>query len=246
MAIMKKVVLITGVSKGLGEALAQEFLLQGFCVVGTSRTSPSIFVDTFIQGDITDASFREHLITTVEQIYGRLDILVNNAGIGLYIGWKEMQLDDLRCALELNLFAPIALTKLAIPLLRQSHGTIINVSSVAGQLPVAYMGGYNVTKYALNAFSETLRTELCEDHIHVLSLIIGRAATGFGDRALGGKATPHTPGASTPQAFARKVYQAYQTQKSTLIFPSWYALPIALRWLFPRWFDALAKKRWSK
>lgn len=242
---MKRVILITGVSKGLGAALAQRFRTEGFLVAGCARTAPDMPLDLFIAADVTDEPQRKRLITTVIETFGRLDVLVNNAGIGLYIGWEEMEEHDLRAAFELNFFAPVALARRALPHLAATGGTLINVSSVAGMLPLPYMGGYNATKYALNAFSDSFRPEIARHGVTLLNLVIGRIATGFGDRALGGKATPATPGVTTAAQFADAVWQAYRTGDRELIFPGWYRWAIRIRRIAPAWFDRLAMRRWD-
>jgi len=241
---MEKTAVITGVSKGLGKALAEKFQSEGFRVIGISRNRPEISLYRFIQADLTDEN---RLLSVAEELEKeRIDLLINNAGVGIYESWKDMKMEDLRKVFELNFFSAVFLTKLLLPKLIESKGCIINVSSVAGKLYVPYMGGYCATKYALNAFSDSLRAELKEDGVHVLNLIVGRINTGFSIKAFGSKKPPETPFGSSPEKFAEAVFKAYKQKKREIIFPEWYRYFIFISKLFPSLYDKIAYKKWNQ
>lgn len=240
-----KVVIITGVSSGLGQALAQKFLNRGHFVIGFSRRQPDFPTSLHISGDVTSAQDRENLVERTLQNFGRIDILINNAGIGIYETWQDMNLKDLRSVFELNFFSGFALTQAALPSLIKSKGQIVNLGSIAGKTYMPYMGGYCASKFALDAFSRTLHTELKPYGINVLTLTVGRVGTGFGKRALGTKKHPSSP-SSTPELFARKVYLAIQRRRKELFFPRWYKWFLRLsRWL-PSLVETLALKKWQR
>ncbi len=242
----KPVALITGVSGGFGRAFASNFSKAGFLIAGVARNPDSESVDLPIAADLTRPDALSSVVETVMEKFGRLDLLVNNAGIGQYEVWEEMDTDDLRRLMELNFFVPVQLTRLALPLLKISGGTIINVSSVAGKVPVPVMGGYCASKYALNAFSDSLRAELSDSDVHVLNLIVGRINTGFSSRALGKRTPPRTPFSGTPDKLSEKTVRCWRRRKRQLIFPGWYRLIIWAYRLAPGLLDRLAAAKWRQ
>ncbi len=243
---MDKVILITGVSKGLGKALAKKFKEEGFSVCGVSRSIPDFDIDYHIQADLTLKEHIDKVYSLFFKRFNRLDVLINNAGIGLYESWKDAKEEDLRTLCELNFFSYVFMTQKFLDALIETKGSIINVSSVAGKLYVPYMGAYCASKYAINAFSDSLRAELKPYGVHVLNLIVGRINTGFSKRALGSKKPPETPFSGSPEKFAEVVFKAYKKKKREVTYPFWYKFFIAFGRVFPDVYDYLALKSWEK
>lgn len=243
----KRIVLITGVSSGIGKALASKFKKEGFTVAGVSRTPPpdDLKIDLWFQSDITLAASREELFTAVKSKYGRLDALINNAGKGIYEVWSNTSEADLRDIFELNFFTVVEMTKLFLPLLVEAKGTIVNISSVAGKIHVPCMGPYCATKSALNAFSDTLRVELHNTGVRVLNIMPGRINTGFSSRSLGSMTPPHTPGALLPEKFACKVFAVFSSSRNEFVYPSWCSFFIPLMKLFRGFYERENIKRWG-
>ncbi len=244
----RKVALITGVSSGLGRAMAERFRAAGFLVAGICRSEPPEgAADDFIPCDLADRDSRENAVKLIMQKYGRADVLINNAGIGSYAGWEELSEPDLRKIMEIDFFAPVLFTGLLLELLRKSGGTVINISSVASYMPVACMGAYNAVKAAFRMYSESLRMELAGRGINVICVCPGRIDTGFSSRAVGGRRPPETPGrcASTPEALAEKVYRAYIRRRREVIYPSWYRLAIWFVRCFPWVNERINRKVWN-
>ncbi len=242
---MKKVVLITGVSKGLGKTIAEKFRSEGFSVSGVSRSEPDFDLDLFIKGDITEEPLRKRVINETIDRYGRLDILINNAGIGLYDSWEDSYIADIKKLFELNFFSVVDFTKKSLPYLKESKGCVINISSVAGKLYLPYMGAYCSSKFALNAFSDSLRAELKPYKVHILNLIVGRINTGFSDRALGKKKPPETPFSGSAKEFAEVVYKGYINRKKEVWYPYWYRFFVVLAKLFPDVYEKISLKKWE-
>jgi short-subunit dehydrogenase len=238
--------LITGVSKGLGKSIALKFKKEGFIISGVSRSKPDFNLDLHIKADLTDKNSHSEIVNKTVKNFGKIDILINNAGVGLYESWENIKDEDLRYLFELNFFSVINLTKSALPFLKETKGTVINVSSVAGKLYVPYMGGYCASKYALNAFSDSLRAELKPFNIHVLNLIVGRINTGFSERSLGTKIPPSTPFGGDINKFAEKVYQGYVQRKREVTYPYWYRFIIYFSKIFPNLYDKIALKKWNE
>ena len=243
---MQKVVLITGVSRGLGKSLALKFKKEGFLVCGVSRSKPDFDIDLHISVDLTQKESFENIVNKTVINFSKIDVLINNAGIGLYESWEETKDEDLRYLFELNFFSVVNLTKAALPYLKQTKGTVINVSSVVGKLYVPYMGGYCVSKYAINAFSDSLRAELKPYNVNVLNLIVGRINTGFSEHSLGTKVPPSTPFGGDINKFADKVFNAYIKNKREITYPSWYKFIIYFSKIFPNLYDKIALKKWNE
>lgn len=243
---MDKVVLITGVSKGLGKALAKKFKKEDFLVCGVSRSKPDFDIDYHIKADLTLKKDIDKIYNLFFQRFNRLDVLINNAGIGLYESWKNTKEEELRKLCELNFFSYVFLTQRFLDSLIETKGTIINVSSVAGKLYVPYMGAYCASKYAINAFSDSLRAELKPYGVHVLNLIVGRINTGFSTRAFGSMKPPETPFGGKPEKFAEVAFKAYKKKKREITYPYWYKFFIAFGKAFPNIYDYFALKSWQK
>jgi NAD(P)-dependent dehydrogenase (short-subunit alcohol dehydrogenase family) len=170
--------LITGASRGLGLALAAGLARAGFDLIidardgaaldaaagalraaGPAAQRPGGTTVTAVPGDVTDPEHRAALVAAAS---GRLDLLVNNAGT---LGASPLPAladyppDELRAAFEVNVIAPVALTQLALPLLRASGGAVLNITSDAAVEAYAGWGGYGAAKAALEQASNVLAAE---------------------------------------------------------------------------------------
>ena len=168
----KRIWLITGASSGFGAEIAKAALAGGDTVVGTSRSAARL--DPLVQehGDrfvpleldvVGTASFEaaDRVIADVVATHGGLDVLVNNAGRTQVGALEETTEDELRHLFELHFFGPAALTRAALPHFRaQGGGTVVQMSSVGGQVTMAGFGVYCATKFALEGLTETLVDEV--------------------------------------------------------------------------------------
>jgi len=166
-----KVVVITGVSSGIGRATAAKFALQGCRVFGTARnlarTQPIAGVE-LVQMDIRDeASVRQGIETIIAQAQ-RIDVLVNSAGVGLLGAIEETSIAEAQTLFDTNVFGILRTTQAVLPHMRaQRSGRIVNISSVLGFLPAPYMGLYSASKHAVEGMSETLDHEVRKFGIRV-------------------------------------------------------------------------------
>jgi short-subunit dehydrogenase len=120
----------------------------------------------------------QNLVGKTIEAHGRIDVLVNNAGVLTGGRLDEVSKDDIDRIVGVNIWAPLRLTQLVLPHMRQrKSGTIVNVSSIAGRMGVPYLATYSASKYALRGMSEALRRELRPDNIHVLAVYPGFTAT---------------------------------------------------------------------
>jgi short-subunit dehydrogenase len=189
-SLQGKVVIVTGASEGIGAHLAAVLRKRGANLSLIARNGAKLAAvaapqDLAIPGDITDDSVRSALIVKTTARWGRIDVLINNAGRGSYYTAAGTPLDEARAVFELNFFAPVALTQLAVPYLRRTRGTVVNVSSIAGQISLPWLPVYSASKFALTAITSAQRTELRRDGVHVMGVFPGYVDTDFQDHAAG-------------------------------------------------------------
>jgi NAD(P)-dependent dehydrogenase (short-subunit alcohol dehydrogenase family) len=186
----ESVILVTGCSSGIGRATVLEAAARGHRVFATARNRADL-VDLerrerveVLRIDVTEAdSIREAMDAALSRA-GRLDALVNNAGFGQYGAVEDVTPDEWRAQFEVNLFGAIAVTQAALPAMRRARrGTIVNVSSVAGRVPIPFAAPYCASKHALEAVSDALRVELSSFGIRVVLVEPGPIETRFGEHA---------------------------------------------------------------
>ncbi|VFQ46747.1 SDR family NAD(P)-dependent oxidoreductase [Desulfoluna butyratoxydans] len=186
---MKRIVLITGCSSGIGEALAQNFLKAGWTVYATARKRDALtpLVSLGAQPVALDLTAQSSVSEAVEHVLGReghMDMLINNAGYGAMGPLAEMPVDEVRRQFEANLFGQIALIQAVVPaMIQRGAGHIINIGSVSGILPTPFSGAYAASKAAFHAASDALRLELAPFGIKVVIVQPGGIASRFSANA---------------------------------------------------------------
>ena len=179
---------ITGISSGLGKALADAAFAAGHFIIGTFRQPEQVAQfnaqhaeDGFAyQLDLTDAQQIQTVTADVEKRFGRVDVLVNNAGFGFAGAVEEASDAELRAVFETNFFGTVALTKAFLPMLRQQRsGHIIQLSSHSGMKAPAGFGVYSASKFALEGISEALAAELAPLGIRLTIVEPGPFRTDF-------------------------------------------------------------------
>lgn len=188
---MHQVALITGCSSGIGYETALLLGRNGFRTFATMRnTKKSDSLQEIIRKEGLDVSIRqldvnddasiENTINNIKNEANRIDILINNAGFGLVGFFEDLTLDEIRDQFETNFFGVLNITKKIIPIMRlQKSGTIINISSGAGQVGLPGISAYVSTKFAIEGFSESLMYELHPYGIKVVIIEPGVIKTDF-------------------------------------------------------------------
>ncbi len=166
-----KVVVITGVSSGIGRATAAKLALRGCRVFGTVRNlakaQPLPGVE-LVEMDIRDEASVQQGIETIIARAKRIDVLVNSAGVALLGATEETSVAEAQTLFDTNLFGILRTTQAVLPHMRaQRSGRIVNISSVLGFLPAPYMGLYSASKHAVEGMSETLDHEVRKFGIRV-------------------------------------------------------------------------------
>jgi NAD(P)-dependent dehydrogenase (short-subunit alcohol dehydrogenase family) len=188
---MKKVVLITGASSGIGKVMARHLTENGYVVYGAARRVEkmrdleALGVRTLAM-DVTDEASMVAGVGAVVAAEGRIDILINNAGFGSYGAIEEVPLSDARYQLEVNVFGAAKLIQLVLPYMRgQGWGRIVNISSIGGKVSMPLGGWYHASKFALEAMSDALRNEVRQFGIDVVVIEPGGVASEWADIAVG-------------------------------------------------------------
>lgn len=167
---------ITGAGRGFGRVWTEAALQRGDRVVATARDVRALddlvtaYGDTVLPLalDVTDKSGGEAAVRKAAEHFGRIDVLVNNAGYGLLGALEELAEEDLRELLETNLFGPLWLTRAVLPVMRaQGAGHILQISSQTVHFAVPTLGAYQMSKWALEGFSESLAAEVAGHGINV-------------------------------------------------------------------------------
>jgi len=176
---------ITGISRGLGKALAQAALARGDTVVGTVREGvPDLDAGNgtlhVIPVDLTDAAAIAPAVQAAFDKAGRIDVLVNNAGYGLLGALEEATDAEFERLFAVNVFAPFAVIRAALPALRrQGSGHILNITSIAGRAPAGSSGLYSATKSALEGLTQSLAQEIAPFGLKATAIAPGAFRTDF-------------------------------------------------------------------
>ncbi len=187
-----RVALVTGGTRGIGEAIARRLSAEGFAVFISGRTEESVRSalarlskeGLAIRGFAADArseADQKRLVESVAREGGRLDVLVNNAGLGHFAPVDQMSSDHFREVLETNLFGPFYAVRHAAPLMKENGGGfIVNIASLASVNAFAGGAAYNASKFGLLGFSEAAMLDLRHDGIRMATVLPGSVATDFG------------------------------------------------------------------
>jgi len=183
---MKKTILITGASSGIGKATAKAFVKNGYTVYGVARNVEKMSelkaLGVKVLGmDVTDEQSMVSGVNQILETEGRVDILVNNAGFGAYGAIEEVALADARYQMDVNLFGVARVTQLVLPrMIENGYGKIVNISSIGGKIATAFGGWYHASKFALEALSDSLRNELRPFGVDVIVIEPGGIKTEWG------------------------------------------------------------------
>ena len=248
MELQGKVVVVTGASMGIGEAIAKLFADEGANVVLLSRDAARAEAARNRIGhperaialacDVRYVEEIDRVIALTLHHFQRIDVWINNAGHGLLDSVSQMDMAACHDLFETNFFGAVSAMQAAIRVMQpQGGGTIINISSVAGHIPLPFHASYSATKFALNAIGKAARIELKQGGIHVLTVCPGYVRTDFGKNAVRGKelkqVRPQAVRGISAERVARATLSGYRKQKREVIVPWTMHLPVKLYQLFP-------------
>ena len=182
-----KVALVTGASSGIGAAIAEKLSNQGARVFAAQRSS-SDYED--ILSDLSDPKAPEEIISVIKKVTGRLDILINNAGIMTEGNVEETTLKNWNQHLAINLTAPFLLIREAMPLLRESRGSIVNVGSVEGLGNNPRHPAYGASKSGLHGLTRAVAVDHGEDGVRCNAVAPGWIETPLNENFVKGMDDP--------------------------------------------------------
>ena len=248
MELTGKVVVVTGASMGIGEAIAKLFAESGASVVLLSRDAARAEAARVRIGcpertvglscDVRNSEEIDRVLALTLHHFKRVDVWVNNAGHGLLDSVSQMEMSACHDMFNTNFFGALSAMQAVIPVMRQQgEGTIINISSVAGHVPMPFHAAYSATKFAMNAIGKAAGVELKHEGIRVLTVCPGYVRTAFGENAIHGKelkkVRPGSVRGVTAERVARATLQGYLKQKREVIVPWTMHIPVKLYQLFP-------------
>jgi NAD(P)-dependent dehydrogenase (short-subunit alcohol dehydrogenase family) len=167
---MGKIILITGASSGIGEAIALHLASKGHTVYGTSRKAREDKSGIhFIQLDVDDEASVQSGVKKVLSQENRIDVVINCAGMGILGAVEEIPVESARRVMETNLFGVMRMCQAVLPAMRkQRSGAIINISSIIGEIGLPFRGLYAASKFAVEGMSEALRMEVAPFGVRVV------------------------------------------------------------------------------
>ena len=251
---MKKTVLITGTSSGIGKATAMEFAAQGWNVVATQRTPEKESDLNKLPGialcklDVTDSESVHSAFRFATDTYGAVDVVVNNAGYGVDGVFEAMSDETLTRQYDTNVIGLMRVTREAIRHMRpRRQGVIIQISSMGGRITFPLFSVYHGTKFAVEGFTESLHYELSPFNIRVKLVEPGLIATDFTGRSREFVSPDYTAeydsylqkfqeaaakaiqGAEKPEVISRAVFRAATDNSTRLRYPAGAPAPLMIR-----------------
>ena len=251
-----KVVIITGGSSGIGKALALAFGKLGSKVVITGRNEERLnavgteldllnTTNLCLKLDVANEADNKLLVDETIKSFGKIDILINNAGISMRALLEEIDLDVFRKVMNINFNGTLYATKYCLPYILKTKGSIVGVSSINGYRGTPARTAYSASKYAMNGFFESLRTEVMHRGVHVLVACPGFTGTNIRNAALTAKGTsqgesPRNEGKMmTAEEVADGIIKAIKKRKRDVVFTSQGKLAVFLNKWIPSRMDKI-------
>jgi short-subunit dehydrogenase len=250
-----KTVIITGASSGIGKALAEEFAKRGANIVLGARQYVTLCeITAALEANYqikavavqTDVSIEEDCMLLVKQAlstFGKIDILINNAGLSMRALFNDVDLAVLKNLMDVNFWGTVYCTKYALPEILKTKGSIVGVSSIAGYRGLPGRTGYSSSKFAMNGFMESLRTELLKTGVHVMVACPGFTTSNIRVAALAKDGTAHGDTSMeedkmmTAEEVAIIICDGIADKKRTLIMSGQGKLAVWMNKLFPKFTD---------
>lgn len=244
-----KVAIVTGASSGIGLSTATLLAKYQAKVVLAARSEDKLdearkdlsqYTEVIsVKTDVSVEDDCRNLIEETVKKFGRIDILINNAGISMRAMFKDLDLNVIRRLMDVNFWGTVYCTKYALPYLLESKGSIVGVISTAGYKGLPGRTGYSASKFAINGFLDTLRSEHLYDGLHVMIYAPGFTASNIRKTALmaDGSQQGETPREEGKMMTSERVAEIMlnhirkRSRRATLTFTS--KLLLMLTRLFP-------------
>lgn len=252
--ITGNIILITGGGKGIGREIARIFAQHDNSVIITGRTEPAlmettkIFTDegydvSYHIGDVTSREDCHRIVDAVVQKFGRIDILINNAGMSSRGFFEDTSLDAFEKIIDINFMGAVNMTKFALPTIQQNKGSIVFIGSLSGLKGLPGIAPYGTAKMALTGFSDSLRSEVYPDGVHIGILYVGFTENDQNKTVYDAEGNlipiPARKNFDTQENVAKAVYRCVEQRKSKLYLTAMGKAANFLYRIFPRQTDAV-------
>lgn len=257
--MIKKVAWITGASSGIGEAVAQKYIAEGWSVILSARNEKELLRvknESSRPNDcailpldlIEQTSFPEKVKEAIG-IFGHVDVMLHNGGISQRSLAKETSIDVDRRIMEVNFFGTIALTKELLPhFIERKSGVFAVISSLVGKFGSPFRSSYAASKHALHGFFDSLRAEHFEDNIQVTLICPGFIKTKISLNALTADGSPlkemdeAQANGMSPENCAKAIFRSISSKKEEVNIGGKERMAVYLKRIFPSIFSKLIKK----
>jgi len=256
-----KVVVVTGGTDGIGKGLVDTLLAQGAKVSTCGRQHDKLYklqrdyasypLHTVV-ADVSNENDCRHFIESTLKVFGGIDILINNAGISMRSLFKHAEIDVIRKVMDINFFGAVYCTKYAINSLIQRRGTIVGISSIAGYRGLPGRSGYSASKFALQGWLESIKTELAEDGVHVMWVSPGFTTSNIRNAALNdtgqqqGESPMDENKMMTAEECARHILNAIRKKRRSLVMTFTGKETVFMQKFFPGLADKFVRKFYFK
>ena len=256
-----KIAVVTGGTDGIGKALVEALLAQGAKVSACGRHHdklyklqseyPSYPLHTVV-ADVSNENDCRHFIESTVKVFGGIDILINNAGISMRSLFKDVELEVMRKLMNVNFFGAVYCTKYAMHSLMERKGTIVGISSIAGYRGLPGRSGYSASKFALQGWLESIKTELAQDGVHVMWVSPGFTTSNIRNAALNSKGQHQGESPMdenkmmTAEECAQRILKAIKNKKRSLVMTFTGKETVFMQKFFPSLADKFIRKFYFK
>ncbi|MBO0935670.1 SDR family oxidoreductase [Fibrella sp. HMF5335] len=257
------VVVITGASSGIGEALAFAYGRTGAAIAFCGRKADALqftanalteagITNLPVVADVSIAADMQRLMDETVARFGRIDILINNAGISMRSMFVDADPEVLRKLMDINYMGTVYATRYALPHILKTKGSVVGISSIAGYRGLPVRTGYSASKFAMNGFLEALRTELLHSGVHVLTACPGFTASNIrfaaidGHGQVAGETVRDEASMMTADECATHILRAVKNRRRELILTSQGKLTVFLNKWLPGLADTLVYNTLAK
>jgi dehydrogenase/reductase SDR family member 7B len=258
-SLKNKIVLITGASSGIGEALAKKCNEQEAIVILVARNIQELKrvqsefknpnISSFIEIlDVSEIDKLEAFYQKIVSKHSKIDILINNAGISQRCLFVETSIEDQNKLITVNLLAVMTLTKLFLPTIIENKGQLVAISSVMGKINTKYRSAYAASKHGVVGFYDSIRLELNEFGVNVCNIMPGFVATNITKNAIGSTQklinNNENQNGLTPENFANLAIKAIINRKQNVYIGGFKEkVALILKRISPKLFDFFIKDK---
>lgn len=256
-----KVVVITGGSDGIGKSLIDALIPLGAKIATCGRNQDKLYnlqvqySNHLLHTMVADVSRFEDCVLFINSTidtFGGIDILINNAGVSMRALLKDTEIEVIKKVMDINFMGTVYCTKLALNSIIERKGSIVGISSIAGYRGLPGRSGYSASKFAVNGWLESLRTELLESGVNVMWVCPGFTASNIRNAALDNKGEAHgeTPmeekAMMTAAICAKHILKAIEKRKRTLVLTFTGKRTVFMNKFFPGLTDKMVRKFFYK